>query len=355
MFIRPPLLPRASDIIITPRMLTLIAEIDAFRASWKTAAPLPEDRLLALRRVATIQSIGASTRIEGAMLTDSEVEALLRGFDPAGIERRDEQEVAGYAEVVDLIIAQWTDIPVTPNGIRQVHRLMMAYSERDDWHRGNFKIVANNVVAIDAFGNPIGIILQTASPFETPQRMEDLTTWNAAEAGDEDMHDLLRIGVFIVVFLQIHPFQDGNGRLSRLLTTLLLLQGGYSYTPYSSLERLIERRREAYYLALRQTQGTLGTDDPNWTPWLTFFLEVLHEQTRDLTTRLAGERLLVATSPERDEILRHAQERGRVTMRDLIVLTGMNRNTLKGHLRALADDGRIVLHGSGRGSWYGLP
>ncbi|MGN6485781.1 MAG: Fic family protein [Thermomicrobiales bacterium] len=350
-------LPRADDIAITPRMLRLVAEIDAFRAAWRASAPLPEDRLLALRRIATIQSVGASTRIEGAVLSDREVEALLRGFDPAAIERRDDQEVAGYAEVVELVIAHWPDIAVTPNGIRQLHRVMMAYSAGDDWHRGNFKTVANNVAAIDRFGNPVGIILQTASPFETPQRMEDLTAWYAREAGagDAAMHPLLRVGVFVVVFLQIHPFQDGNGRLSRLLTTLLLLQGGYSYTPYSSLERLVERRRDAYYRALRQTQGALGTDTPDWTPWLTFFLEILYEQTRDLAARLAGEHALAASPPEREAIVRHVRERGRVTMRDLVTLTGMNRNTLKGHLRALVSEGRLVLHGSGRGSWYALP
>ena len=210
---------------------------------------------------------------------------------------------------------------------------------------------------IDRFGNPVGVILQTASPFETPQRMEDLTAWYAREAGagDAAMHPLLRVGVFVVVFLQIHPFQDGNGRLSRLLTTLLLLQGGYSYTPYSSFERLVERRRDAYYRALRQTQGTLGTDAPDWTPWLTFFLEILHEQTRDLAARVAGEHALAASPPEREAIVRHVRERERVTMRDLVTLTGMNRNTLKGHLRALVGEGRLVLHGSGRGSWYALP
>ncbi|MGC4192029.1 MAG: Fic family protein [Thermomicrobiales bacterium] len=348
-------LPSASDIAITPRMLRLIAEIDAFRAGWRASAPLPEERLLALRRIATIQSIGASTRIEGAVLTDSEVDALLRGFDPAAIARRDEQEVAGYADAVELIMAQWEDIPVTTNGIRQLHRLMMAYSARDDWHRGNFKVVANNVAAVDSAGDPVGIILQTASPFETPMRMEELVAWFARGGDADDIHPLMRIGVFVVVFLQVHPFQDGNGRLSRLLTTLMLLKDGYSFTPYASLERVVERRREAYYRALRQTQGTLGTDVPDWTPWLTFFLDVLHEQTRDLAGRLDREHVLAALAPEREVILRYTAEQGRITVRDLVVLTGINRNTLKGHLRALVADGQLVLHGSGRGSWYSLP
>ncbi|MGB3327352.1 MAG: Fic family protein [Thermomicrobiales bacterium] len=348
-------LPSASDITITPRMLRLIGEIEAFRARWRAHAPLPADRLLGLRRIATIQSVGASTRIEGAVLSDREVDALLRGFDPGAVESRDEQEVAGYADAVELVLEHWQDIPVTANGIRQLHRLMLAYSTRDDWHRGAFKTIANNVAAVDAFGNPVGIILQTASPFETPQRVEDLTRWYEEEVVSDDLHPLLRVGVMIVVFLEIHPFQDGNGRLSRILTTLLLLREGYSYTPYASLERLVERRRDAYYRALRHTQGTFGTDAPDWTPWLTFFLEVLHEQTRDLNHRLAGEQALLASPSEREAILHYASERGRVTMRDLVMLTGMNRNTLKGHVRALVADGQLIMHGAGRGSWYGLP
>jgi Fic family protein len=168
-------------------------------------------------------------------------------------------------------------------------------------------------------------------------------------------HPLLCIGVLVVVFLQIHPFQDGNGRLSRLLTLLLLLRAGYSHAPYASLERLIERRREAYDRTLRQTQGTLDLEHPDWTPWLAFFVEVLHERTRELGRRLRTEQDLTAPSADRAAILRHVQERGSATMRDLVLLTGLARNTLKGHLRALVNDGQLVLYGAGRGSRYRVP
>ena len=277
------------------------------------------------------------------------MEALLRGADPAAIEHRDEQEVAGYAEVLDLIIARWTTIPVTANSIRQLHRLMMTYRARDGWHRGKFKTVPNHVAAVDRFGRPVGVILRTS------ERMEALTAWNAREADAGDLHPLLCIGVLVVVFLQIHPFQDGNGRLSRLLTLLLLLRAGYSHAPYASLERLIERRREAYDRTLRQTQGTLDLEHPDWTPWLAFFVEVLHAQTRDLGRRLGTEQDLTALSADRAAILRHVQERGSATMRDLVLLTGLARNTLKGHLRALVNDGQLVLYGAGRGSRYRVP
>ena len=159
--------------------------------------------------------------------------------------------------------------------------------------------------------------------------------------------------MWVVVFLEIHPFQDGNGRLSRVLTTLLLLQAGYAYVPYSSLESVIEQNKEAYYLALRQTQGTIRSDAPNWQPWLVFFLRSLAEQVRRLNTKVEREKLVLAPLPELSlQIVELAREHGRVTMADVIRLTGASRNTLKQHFRALVAQGHITRHGGGRGSWY---
>ncbi|MGE3774652.1 MAG: Fic family protein, partial [Gammaproteobacteria bacterium] len=157
----------------------------------------------------------------------------------------------------------------------------------------------------------------------------------------------------IVVFLEIHPFQDGNGRLSRVLTTLLLLQAGYAYVPYSSLESVIEQNKEAYYLALRQTQGTIRTDAPNWQPWLVFFLRALEQQVRRLERKIEREKLVLAALPELSlQIVEFAREHGRITMGEALRLTGGNRNTLKEHFRALVKQGHLVRRGSGRGSWY---
>jgi Fic family protein len=163
-------------------------------------------------------------------------------------------------------------------------------------------------------------------------------------------------GIFVVVFLAIHPFQDGNGRLSRVLTTLLLLRAGYAYVPYSSLESVIEQSKEGYYLALRRTQGTLRTAAPDWTPWLTFFLKALQRQMRRLREKVERERLLISKLPELSlRILDHARDHGRVTIADAVVLTGASRNTLKLHFRALREQGLLTLHGEGRGTWYSLP
>jgi Fic family protein len=175
------------------------------------------------------------------------------------------------------------------------------------------------------------------------------------ESGSERLHPLLLIGLWVVVFLEIHPFQDGNGRLSRVLTTLLLLQAGYAYVPYSSLESVIEQNKEAYYIALRQTQGTIRSNAPNWQPWLLFFLRALAEQVRRLNKKIEREKLVLAPLPELSlQIVEFAREHGRVTMGDLIRLSGASRNTLKQHFRALVEKGHLNQHGSGRGVWYEL-
>ena len=157
------------------------------------------------------------------------------------------------------------------------------------------------------------------------------------------------------MFLEIHPFQDGNGRLSRVLTTLLLLQAGYAYVPYSSLESVIEESKEAYYLALRQTQGTIRTESPNWQPWLAFFLRSLAEQVRRLAKKIERERIVLPALPELQlRIVEFAREHGRVTMGEAIKLTGASRSTLKQHFRALVERGTLDRYGSGRGVWYVL-
>ena len=346
---------RADTIQITPEILGLIAKIDEFKGAWRALGTLAPDRLSALRRVATIESIGSSTRIEGSKLSDREVERLLSNLQITTFATRDEQEVAGYAEVLDLVFTSWQDITLTENHIKQLHRDLLVYSEKDSRHRGNYKTSSNSVAAFDENGAQIGVVFETATPFDTPRLMTELVTWMQEERGSERLHPLLLIGLWVVVFLEIHPFQDGNGRFSRVLTTLLLLQAGYSYVPYSSLESVIEQNKEAYTLALRQTQGTIRTDKPNWHPWLVFFLRSLAEQVRRLNQKIEREKLVLAPLPELSlQVVEFAREHGRVTMGDVIRLTGASRNTLKQHFRALVEQGHLNQHGSGRGVWYEL-
>ncbi len=340
---------------ITPEILSLIARIDEFKGAWRALGTLAPDRLSALRRVATIESIGSSTRIEGSKLSDREVEQLLSKLEIKTFASRDEQEVAGYAELMDLIFSSWQDVPFTENHIKQLHQILLRYSEKDNWHRGSYKTNPNSVAAFDETGAQIGIVFQSASPFDTPRLMMELVTWVNDERELAQLHPLLVIALCVVVFLEIHPFQDGNGRLSRVLTTLLLLQAGYAYVPYSSLESVIEQNKEAYYLALRQTQATIRTESPNWQPWLIFFLRSLAEQVRRLEKKVEREKIVLATMPELQlQIVEFAREHGRVTIGDAIKLTGSSRNTLKQHFRALVEQGVIEQQGKGRGVWYNL-
>jgi Fic family protein len=346
---------QTSTLRITPEMLSLVAEIDEFKGAWRALGTLAPERLSALRRVATIESVGSSTRIEGSRLSDREVEQLLANLEIKAFASRDEQEVAGYADVMETVFASSAEITVTENHIKQLHRDLLRYSDKDQRHRGEYKTSSNSVAAFDAEGKQVGVVFQTASPFETPRLMTELVAWlDQAQRGE--LHPLLAIGVFVVVFLAIHPFQDGNGRLSRVLTTLLLLRAGDAYVPYSSLESVIEQSKEGYYLALRRTQGTLRSETPDWQPWLTYFLRALQRQMRRLREKVERERLLLAELPELAvRILEHARQHGRITIADAVTLTGASRNTLKVHFRSLREQGLLVLHGQGRGAWYGLP
>ncbi|WP_374289626.1 Fic family protein [Desulfovibrio desulfuricans] len=338
---------------ITPDFLGLIAEIDEFKGAWKALGTLAPERLSALRRVATIESIGSSTRIEGSKLSDSEVEKLLSNLAIQSFSSRDEQEVAGYAETMEQIFQSWEFIPLTENHVRQLHRDLLRHSGKDERHRGNYKTSPNNVAAFDGQGQQIGIVFETATPFDTPRFMRELIEWTNAALETKSLHPLLVIGIFTVTFLAIHPFQDGNGRLSRILTTLLLLRCGYAYTPYSSLESVIENSKEGYYLALRQTQTTIRTDAPNWQPWLLFFLRALHQQMKRLEKKVEQEHIVLAALPELSlQILEYAREHGRVTIKNMLILTGASRNTLKDHFRKLVENRQLTMQGKGRGVWY---
>jgi len=346
---------RSDTLKITPEILSLIAAIDEFKGAWRALGTLAPDRLSALRRVATIESIGSSTRIEGSKLTDRDVAQLLSRLKIKSFATRDEQEVAGYAKLMDLVFESWPDIKLTENHIRQLHHDLLIYSKKDERHRGNYKTSPNSVAAFDQDGKKIGVVFQTATPFDTPRLMTELLTWFHAERETARLHPLLLIGIWVVVFLEIHPFQDGNGRLSRVLTTLLLLQAGYSYVPFSSLESVIEHNKEAYYLALRQTQSTIRTRSPDWQAWLTFFLHALADQVKRLQRKVEREKIVLAALPALSlQIVEFVREHGRVTMGDAIKLTNASRNTLKQHFRALVARGNLKQQGAGRGAWYEL-
>jgi Fic family protein len=320
---------KTDSLQITPEILALIAEIDEFKGAWRALGTLAPARRSALRRVATIESIGSSTRIEGSKLSDAEVEAFLSRLDLKTFASRDEQEVAGYAQVMETLFAHFDAIDLTENHLVQLHRDLLAFSDKDERHRG---------------------------AYETPQRMAELVAWTRSALIDKSLHPLLVIAVFTVVFLEIHPFQDGNGRLSRALTTLLLLRSGYAYVPYSSLESVIENSKEGYCLALRQTQKTIRSVEPNWQPWTVYFLRALQQQKRRLEKKIERERIVMGALPELSlQIIDAIKERGRITIGEIVNLTGANRNTVKKHLASLVAGRHISQQGVGKGTWYGQP
>lgn len=337
---------------INHHLLNAIATLDEFKGRWEAFGNLAPERLSALRRIATIESVGSSTRIEGVKLTDDEVEKLLKGIDIRSFRTRDEQEVAGYAEAMELIFASYGEITLTENHIRQVHSILLKYSTKDERHRGEYKKLPNHVEAFDDTGRSIGVIFETATPFETPMKMQELVQWTGSAIETKEHHVLLIIGVFVVRFLAIHPFQDGNGRLSRVLTTLLLLRAGYHYVPYSSLERIVEDNKDNYYKTLRRAQSTLDKDEAGLIEWLHFFVDGLVAQKNALEKKIERERLMAPLDALSEQILAIVREQGRITVRDAVLLIGANRNTIKDRLGQLVQARRLTSHGRGRGTWY---
>ncbi len=274
-----------SSLAISPELLRLISEIDEFKGSWRAQNTHSPKRLQALRHVATIESIGSSTRIEGAKLSDSEIEKLLGRVRKMTFLTRDEQEVAGYAEVMEMVFEHHRDISLSENHIKQLHSTLLRHSEKDVRHRSEYKKHSSSVEAFASDGSSLGVVFETTSPFETPQAMQQLILWARETLADKSYHPLIVTAIFNVVFLAIHPFQDGNGRLSRVLVSLLLLKAGYGYIPYASLESIIEKNKDGYYLALQRTQKTLKADAVDWIPWLHFFLNSLKRQKDHLASK----------------------------------------------------------------------
>jgi len=343
--------------LITAEMLRLVAEMDEFRTQWKAFKLLTPERLTAMRHSATIESIGSSTRIEGARLTDQQVATLLQNLSLSSFRNRDEQEVAGYAEVMELIFDSWEFLPLSENHIRQLHRNLLRHTGKDENHRGSYKTLSNHVTAFDAEGREVGIVFETCSPFETPLAMERLCRWVDEAQREKTLHPLLITGIFTVWFLAIHPFLDGNGRLSRILTTLLLLRQGYSHVPFSSLESIIEGSKEAYYVALRGTQSTFRGSAPDWTPWLTFFLRCLARQKARLENKMEAAQVRMENfSPLAAQLIGFLEERGRLSVAEAMNALGgtatISRNTIKATLQNLVKQGWVVLHGKGRGAFY---
>ena len=341
------------NITITPQMLTQIAELDEFKGAWAGFARLRPEQLKALKKVSTIESIGSSNRIEGNALSDEEVEKLLSRINKKSFTSRDEEEVAGYADLMNMIFDDYSVIPLSENYIKQLHQVLLRYVGKDERHRGEYKKMPNSIVALGSAGKEMGIVFKTATPFDTPRLMEELVEWTRKNLDDPLSHPLIVIGIFIVHFLAIHPFLDGNGRLSRALTALLLLKKGYAYIPYSSIESVVEASKEGYYRALRRTQRHIWGNKVNYEPWLSFFLTTLQKQKRHLEGKMT---LLTnddtALSRNQRTVLALFDGKREWSSSEIALHLSMNIETTKKVLKALVERGYLVKHGTTKGAWY---
>ena len=346
-----------SDIRISAPMLSQIAEIDRFKGAWAGNAGLRAEQLKMLRKVSTIESVGSSNRIEGNKLTDEQVDKLLNSIGKKTFKSRDEEEVAGYAELMNLIFDNYSVIPISENYIKQLHKILLQYVSKDDRHRGDYKKLSNSVAVFDETGVELGIVFETAAPFDTPRMMEELLEWTRKNLSDPFLHPLIVIGAFVVHFLAIHPFQDGNGRLSRALTTLLLLKYGYTYVPYSSMESIIEASKDGYYRAIRSTQKNIWSGDVDYEPWLDFFIASLLKQKRHLEEKVS--KLTSAGSDTRlgktaKTIMELFDADSELTQAEITNALGLNPATTKKTLARLVADGYLIKHGSTKGAYYSL-
>ncbi|MBI5676335.1 MAG: Fic family protein [Nitrospirae bacterium] len=258
-------------------ILQKITQIDEFKGLWKGGLRLSPQTLGRLKRSVLITSTGASTRIEGSKMSDDEVARLIQGLKSTPPKGRDAQEVAGYADLLGRIFDHWKTLKITEGQILHFHKILLNFSEKDKTHKGKYKTSDNKVVMRKEDGEEI-VIFEPTPPYLTKKEMDDAIFWLNEEIERKETHSLILIANFIFEFLAVHPFRDGNGRLSRALTTLLLLKAGYTYVPYVSLDEIIEERKIDYYLALRKTQSRHKTKNEDITPWLIFFLDALLEQ-----------------------------------------------------------------------------
>lgn len=337
-------MPNINDVVITAEILNKISKIDEFLGSWKEGVlKIPKIKLNSMKRLATIESIGSSNRIEGNKLQDSEIEKLFNNVRKKSFASRDEQEVVGYADLINIIFENYSTTPLSENYIKHFHKILLNHSSKDERHKGEYKKDTNRVAAFDSNGKEVGTIFETATPFDTPRLMSELVKWTNDTLEDNFFHPIITIGIFIVHFLSIHPFTDGNGRLSRALTNFLLLKSGYSYMPYASMESIIEKNKDAYYRALRETQKTIWKNKINYTPWLSFFVSSLEKQLNVLKEKLKeynqiGDDNL---SPLAYKILEFFSDSEELSVSQIVDKTSKNSETVRKVIYNLAKKGYL--------------
>ena len=341
------------DFKINQEILRRISAIDGFKATWLGMEKKENRYLRELRQVATVQSVGSSTRIEGATMDDEEVQTLLKNLKITKLKSRDEQEVVGYYEAIDLVYSNFSDISLTENYIKQFHGILLKYSEKDVRHRGKYKIFPNKVVANYPDGQK-KVIFNTTEPHLADKEIREILQWTNEQLENRNVHPLMIIPVFVYEFLSIHPFQDGNGRLSRLLTTFLLLKQDYSFIPYVSFENIIERRKKEYYETLVMGQKNRSAKKEKIDAWILFFLDCLQEMIDLLKKKYdvykdKGGYL----NPRQKEVLEVIRANQPVKFSDIcMALPANSQNTLKKDIQYLLNEHHIQSIGRNKGTVY---
>lgn len=340
----------------TEEVYAILSEIDAVKNAFRLTDRLLPQTINRLTQSVIVTSTGASNRMEGNRLSDAEVEALYLNLHIRKFKTRDEQEAAGYLEVFERILESYADMPLTEALILQLHRDMLKYSDKDERQRGAYKFGPNRVEAKDQSGNVIGIIFDPTPPHLTPKEMQELTQWHKWANENKFKHPLIRIGNFVFEYLAIHPFQDGNGRTSRLLTNLLLLQQGYMFTALVSHEKLIEERKADYYLALRQAQSSWKKKTEDIYSWLIFFLEIVRSQATGALTVVQEDRVENLLSEKQLALWQWAQTRNapEFSRKNAIEALGFPPRTVEAIIKKLVDLKRLERIGEGRGTRYRL-
>lgn len=338
---------------LSPRTLSQLSQVDRLNGQWIGGANLSPQALGRLKRSVLVTSTGASTRIEGAKLSDEEVEKLMRGLSMQKIADRDAQEVRGYYELLQVVFGSYGTIRFSENMIKQLHADLLKYTNKDERHRGDYKHLDNRVEMKDANGKVLSVLFETTPAYLTTKEMSELIVWTKDSLANKSYHPILVISNFVVEFLKIHPFLDGNGRLSRVLTNLLMLQAGYEYMPYVSHEKLIEDNKTEYYVALRQAQTTFMTKGETIAPWVTFFLPVLHTQAEQAIELLSGKSIENLLSPNQLAVWGYIKlADGDTSVQEITDATKVARPTVRQSIERLLDLKKIQRIGLGRATRY---
>ncbi|MBI4159604.1 Fic family protein [Candidatus Wolfebacteria bacterium] len=335
-----------------PYIVALLAAIDEVKGQFKAGLRMSPQAITSLKKSVLITSAGASTRIEGAKLNDEEVGKVMQGLLISKFADRDSQEVQGYLETLQNVFDSYQSLPLRESTIKALHKELLKYSNKDDLHRGEYKKKENMVGVLGVDGKVARIMFETTPAYLAQKETTELVDWTYEALENNRFHPLLIIANFIIEFLKIHPFEDGNGRLSRVLTNLLLLRSGYQFMQCVSHEQLVEKRKDEYDIALRKSQETFKTDHDTIAPWLNFFLAVVKEQATKALIYLEEEKVEDTLSPKQYEVWKYISTVNEANRSDIVKETNVGMPTVKQALDRLLELGKIRRIGRGPGTRY---